>query len=63
MVKQILYYYTDSDIPDDKELLEYLILPPTDEMEDNIRNATLMINENLVSSNEVDSYSRKIMRI
>ena len=24
MVKQILYYYTDSDIPDDKELLECL---------------------------------------
>lgn len=47
----------------DKELCNYLVLEPTDEMLPNIKRATITINEDLTKGANVDITDRKIMRI
>lgn len=47
----------------DKELCNYLVMEPTDEMLPNIKRATITINDDLTKGANVDITDRKIMRI
>ena len=54
---------TLANLINDKELCNCLILEPTDQMQENIRKATIMINNNLIKSYDVDSYSRNYIKV